>query len=173
MLIFIVADESGSDSDHEGAPKSLDESTLLNEIRLARERMAEQTHPHENRAKSVLDMMRGATNQSQADTTEHAGRSGGGNRKRKDDHENEARALKKVWFNEVERGNGSPVNMRREAYDPLEQSHDTMTKSESCPYGCNYSSMDVELVKAHLYRCPNRNKTNSGETGEITSMFPK
>ena len=132
--------------------------------------MAEQTHPHESRAKAVLDMMRGATNQAQTDTAGHAGKSSNSHSKRKEDHENEARSLKKVLFNEVERGSGSPAYMLREAYYPIEKDHDSMTKSESCPYGCDYSSMDVELVKAHLYRCPNRNKTNSGEPGEISSF---
>ena len=162
-MIFIVTDESGSESDNDGAPMCLDESTLLKEFRQARERMAEQAHPHESRAKSVLDIMRGV------DAAEQARRSVSGYGKRKEDHEAETRAFKRIRFNEGDRGNGTTVNIRREAYEHKESDSNTPAKSEACPYGCDYSSIDVELVKAHLSKCPNRNSSNSGGTGEITS----
>ena len=63
---------------------TLDENELRKEISQARERMAEQAHPHENRARSLHDMMMGALTKGRSETVDQIGRGISSPNKRKE-----------------------------------------------------------------------------------------
>ena len=56
----------------EGGPQALDDNALINEIRQAREKLAEQAHPHEKRARILNEALTGTFTQGEA--ADQAGR---------------------------------------------------------------------------------------------------
>ena len=128
----------------EGGPQALDDSALIYEIRQAREKLAEQAHPHEKRAKILHEALTGRCTQGEA--SDQAGRGCGNRDKRREHNEGKDRTNKTVSFNDYERGNIHPINMHRGGYESMDYEMETRSKSEACPHGCGYSSMDVDLV---------------------------
>ena len=131
--------------------------------------MADQAHPHEDRARTLLERMTGVTNPAYGDDTDQGVSGSNNHSKRKDNQEGNSKTFRNVSFAGDDRGHATAANMRRDVHERTEQNFRTLHRSESCPYGCDYSSMDVELVKAHLNRCPNKDQSHTAETGDTTS----
>ena len=142
---------------------------MIREIRLARERMAEQSHPHESRAKAFEETMAKYISQDHSDVVDNGGIVNSGRKKRKDGHDSNARSVRWELAHDDKRRQPTTANVNREFYECTESDLVTQNKTESCPFGCDYRSVDVSLVKAHLNRCPNKDQSISGETADITS----
>ena len=67
---------------------------MIREIRLARERMAEQSHPHESRAKAFEETMAKYISQDHSDVVDNGGIVNSGRKKKKDGHDSNARSVR-------------------------------------------------------------------------------
>ena len=104
----------------------------------------------------------------QGEAADQAGRGCGKRDKRREHNEGKDRTNKTVSFIDYERGNAHPVNINRGGYESMDYETETRSKSEACPHGCGYSSMDVDLVKAHLSSCRSKDQSGSSETVNST-----
>ena len=130
--------------------------------------MAEQAHPHENRARSLHDMMMGALTQGRSETVDQIGRGISSPNKRKESSDVNVRSNRMVSFIEHGRGN-THTNTFRENHERSDSDFENHSKTEVCPHGCGYSSMDVDLVKAHLCSCPNKGHSGHNESANSSS----
>ena len=141
---------------------------MIREIKLARERVAEQSHPHESRAKAFEETRAGYISQDHSDVVDNGGIVNICRKKRNDGHNSNAGSVR--WELALdEKRRHTTANVNRELYECRESDLVSQDKTESCPFGCDYRSADVSLVKAHLNRYPNKDQSFSVETADISS----
>ena len=153
--MFLFAD---SESDAEGEPARLSEQQLAEQVRQSREKLADQTHPHEARAKELVN------NQSRRDNSAEEHMDIDESRIRKENRRDER--VRHVRFENTynERRSNTTEEEGQGDYSEMETEGKGL-ELESCPYGCPYKSSDTWLIKAHLTRCPN--KDSQSGTGEM------
>ena len=153
--MFLFAD---SESDAEGEPARLSEEQLAEQVRQSREKLADQTHPHEARARYLVN------NQSRRDNSAEEHMDIDESRIRKENRRDER--VRHVRFENTynERRSNTTEEEGQGDYSEMETEGKGL-ELESCPYGCPYKSSDTWLIKAHLTRCPN--KDSQSGTGEM------
>ena len=169
------------ESDEGGSPSLLPNDKIQEQVRQSREKLADQAHPHEDRARRIFndqareDMAAAgniegitAPKRSHVRFREVAASDEPSKRQREEYREERlSHGSRNAWFGNDSHMNQYERNDEGSGFNSDSETESRLGEAESCPYGCRYKSSDTWLIKAHLTQCPN--KSIMSHKGEVST----